>query len=79
MMPEVKTVHYEGEVMFHQYHLNEITLTFATIPLVLDHPKLGKCFNVRSSVVCSAIDDEGSFYTMNTYYKKAINESPQDD
>lgn len=78
-MSKHKVVHYEGDVTFHKANLNDITLTFASIPLVLDHPRLGKCFNVRSSVVCSGIDDEGSFYTMNTYYKKATNESPQND
>jgi len=76
---EHKVVHYFGTPTFHKVDFNDITLTFASIPLVLDHPKLGRCFDVRSSVVCSGIDDEGSFYTMNTYYKKATNEPHQDD
>ena len=78
-MSEHKVVHYFGTPTFHKVDFNDITLTFASIPLVLDHPKLGRCFDVNSSVVCSGIDDEGSFYTMNTYYKKATNEPHQDD
>jgi hypothetical protein len=76
---EHKVVHYFGTATFHKVEFDDITLTFASIPLVLDHPKLGRCFDVRSSVVCSNLDEDGSFYTMNTYYKKATNESYQND
>jgi hypothetical protein len=78
-MNEPKVVHYFGTPTFHKVDFNDITLTFASIPLVLDHPKLGRCFDVRSSVVCSNLDEDGSFYTMNTHYKKATNEPYQDD
>ncbi len=78
-MNEPQVVHYEGNVEFYKVNFDKITLTFAIIPLVLDHPKLGKSIYVKSSVVCSPIDDEGSFYTMNTLYKKSPNESSQND
>jgi hypothetical protein len=62
------TVYYEGDPQFIRHVYGDITLTIAVLPYVVDHPQLGDCQNVRTSVVCSPMDDDGTFLTLNTRY-----------
>lgn len=43
----------------------------ARLPFVIDHPKLGNCYDVRTSTVQKVLDD-GTIITRNTLYKPAI-------
>jgi hypothetical protein len=45
----------------------------ASLPVVLDHPRLGNCYDVRTSVVLHQYFD-GTIETMNTIYKPVAQE-----
>lgn len=38
------------------------------LPEVLNHPRLGKCFDVRTSTILVFPDEQGNFETRNTKY-----------
>ena len=62
---EKPTVHYLGEPEYWMWDSkNEV----AGLEVVLDHPRLGSCPNVRTSTVLKKFSD-GSFETLNTFYK----------
>lgn len=60
-------VHYVGTPEFWNWN-GDITQPVASLPVVLDHPRLGNCYNVRTSVVLREWFD-GTIETMNTIYK----------
>ena len=50
------------------YWNDDPTKPVASLPYVVDHPHLGTCSNVRTSIVlCQCFD--GTIETMNTIYK----------
>jgi len=66
-------VHYIGVVSFYvwPWHKNEdgSDIIVSNVPIVKDHPRLGKCYNVRTSPVIVPIDEHGKFETLNTIYE----------
>lgn len=66
-VPQKPVVHYVGTPVFWNWNENP-TQPVASLPLVLDHPRLGKCLNVRTSIVLHKYFD-GTIETMNTIYK----------
>lgn len=67
---EKPTVYYLGEPEYWMWDSkNEV----AGLEVVLDHPRLGSCPNVRTSTVLKKFSD-GSFETRNTMYVPATEE-----
>jgi len=60
-------VHYEGEASFF-YYSEDSNLLAAKLDFVIDHPKLGSCYNVRTSAVLD-VKDDGTIETRNTIYR----------
>jgi hypothetical protein len=60
-------VHYKGEASFF-YHSEDSNVLVAKLAFVTDHPKLGSCYNVRTSAVMDVRND-GTIETRNTIYK----------
>lgn len=67
---EKPVVHFIGEPHYWMWDAkNEV----ASLYVVLDHPRLGACYNVRTSTVKQKFPD-GSFETRNTMYVPATEE-----
>jgi hypothetical protein len=64
-------VYYIGEPHFWFWH--DTQQEVASLMRVLNHPRLGNCLDVRTSVVLQKF--EGGFETRNTIYKKATKEA----
>jgi len=67
------TVHYQGTAQFFVWPwcLGEDgkEIIVGRLPMVIDHPRLGQCFDVRTSKVVKPIDEHGKFETQNTIYE----------
>ncbi len=72
MNKEKPVVYYIG-VAKVWYWNDDITKPVASLPLVLDHPQLGNCYNVRTSVIVQQYFD-GTIETRNTIYKPIATE-----
>jgi hypothetical protein len=72
MNKEKPVVYYLGVPKFWNWN-DDITKPVASLPLVLDHPQLGNCYNVRTSVIVHQYFD-GTIETMNTIYKPIATE-----
>lgn len=71
---EKPVVYFTGEPYYQMWDTkNEV----AIVELVLNHPRLGDCRDVRTSTVKYKFDD-GSFETRNTIYKPATKEMLDD-
>jgi hypothetical protein len=66
-------VHYTGTPEFSvwPWHKNEdgSDIIVGYIPFVTDHPRLGECFDVRTSPIIVPINEQGKFETLNTIYE----------
>ena len=71
---EKPVVHYLGQP---QYWMWDSKNEVAGLAVVLNHPHLGACPNVRTSTVLKKFDD-GSFETRNTMYVPATQEMKDD-
>lgn len=79
-------VHYKGPLRISEWwnRSDDDPIDYvAHLELVLDHPRLGVCPNVRTSVVVVWPDSAGNFETRNTRYvrvytKENINGTNQD-
>ena len=75
-IPKVNTLK-EKPVVYYvgvpQFELWNPTDEIARIPFVINHPLLGKCYDVRTSKVLAKFSD-GSFETKNTVYKPMASE-----
>ncbi len=72
MNKEKPVVYYIG-VAKVWYWNDDTTKPVASLPLVLDHPQLGNCYNVRTSVIVQQYFD-GTIETRNTIYKPIATE-----
>lgn len=72
MNEEKPVVYYMGTPEFWNWNDDE-RYPVASLPYVVDHPRLGSCRNVRTSVVlCKYFD--GTIETKNTIYKPLASE-----
>jgi hypothetical protein len=76
---EVKTkqlVQYVGkaEICVWPYSPENKPVYVARIPLVLNHPSLGRERDIRSSRIVKHPDETGRFETVNTIYEKVESE-----
>jgi hypothetical protein len=66
-------VHYEGTPRFSVWPWckddNGNDIIVGHLPFVTDHPRLGRCYDVRTSDVIVPMDDSGKFETHNTIYE----------
>jgi len=68
MKPEV---HYTGALLIREhprYDNNESICFVAYVEKTLNHPKLGVCYNVKTSEIKVFPDPQGNFETLNTKY-----------
>lgn len=65
-------VYYVGTPRFWNWN-DDPTKPVATLPYVVDHPVLGTCVGVRTSIVLQQRND-GTIETMNTIYKPLAQE-----
>jgi hypothetical protein len=73
-----KVVLYRGPATFTEYlHCDEENQCIYVGKLieVMDHPRLGHCWDVRTSRIVRFPNEQGTFETLNTVYKK----DPEDD
>ena len=67
-------VHYSGLAKFRVWpwltHEDGSDIVVGYLDIVHDHPRLSKCYNVRTSEVIKSVDNEGTFETLNTIYKR---------
>jgi hypothetical protein len=64
-------VHYKGPLRITEWWMSEPDAPreyVAHLDLVLNHPRLGVCPNVRTSTIKVWPDDKGNFETRNTKY-----------
>ena len=66
-MNEKPVVYYVGQPEFWNWN-DDIDQPVARLPFVINHPKLGDCANVRTSVIVRKYFD-GTIETLNTFYK----------
>jgi len=70
-------VHYVGEPNFKVWgwsqEENGDDIIICYLDIVVDHPKLGHCYNVKTSKVIGHIDSNGRFETQNTIYEPVKN------
>ena len=68
-----QTVHYTGTATFYVWPWNKnedgSDIIVGSLERVLNHPKLGSCRDVRTSVIVTPIDEHGKFETLNTIYE----------
>jgi hypothetical protein len=65
-------VHYKGTPQFYLWPYpdeNGKDITVGKVPFVMDHPRLGRCYDVRTSDIVTPIDSEGRFETLYTIYE----------
>ena len=66
-------VHYKGTPVFSVWpwskNKDDSDIIVGIVPFVVDHPKLGKCHDVRTSAIVVPIDESGKFETLNTIYE----------
>ena len=72
MNEEKPVVYYMGTPEFWNWNDNE-ELPVAYLPYVVNHPRLGRCRDVRTSVVLTKYPD-GTIETRNTIYKALASE-----
>ena len=86
-------VHYIGNLTIREWwgrqKDTDPIVYVAMLDVVIDHPRLGKCYDVRTSVITEWPDDKGNFETMNIRYirtyptaysvKELIDESEEDN
>lgn len=67
-------VNFTGDVEFHKLFNTETgkQVEVATVFGVLDHPRLGFQHVVYTSEVVLKCEDEKSFETVNTFYRRAV-------
>ncbi len=66
MNQEKPVVYYIGVPQFYNWN-HDARYPVASLQYVLNHPKLGNCYNVRTSVVLNT--DGVTIETQNTIYK----------
>jgi hypothetical protein len=64
-------VHYKGEAPIAPWLWNPECMV-AYLDEVLDHPRLGKCYEVTTSKIVTFPDKDGTFETRNTIYKRVV-------
>jgi hypothetical protein len=76
MEKEKQLVQYVGEARLYIWPFSPESAPFyvANIPLALNHPKLGRCYDVRTSRIVKHPDETGRFETVNTIYEKVESE-----
>jgi hypothetical protein len=66
-------VHYEGTPRFSVWpwskNEDDSDIIVGHLEKVIDHPKLGRCYDVRTSTVIVPINADGKFETENTIYE----------
>lgn len=65
-------VYYKGTPKFLNW-IGDPDRPVARLPYVLNHPSLGDCKNVRTSVILRVLKD-GTIFTLNTIYKPLAQE-----
>jgi len=71
-VPQKPVVYYEGPVDFWNWN-DDDRYPVASLFRVVDHPRLGNCYNVRTSVIVNKYFD-GTIETLNTIYKPIAQE-----
>lgn len=73
---EKQVVQYVGEARIYIWPFSPEDAPFyvAKVPLALNHPKLGRCYDVRTSRIIKQPDESGRFETLNTIYEKVESE-----
>ena len=71
-MQEKPVVYYAGAANFFNWN-DDPDKPVARLPYVLNHPVLGSCNDVRTSVVLRVLKD-GTIFTLNTIYKPLAQE-----
>lgn len=73
---EKQVVQYVGEARLYiwPYSPEDAPFYVASVPLALNHPRLGRCLDVRTSRVIKEPDESGRFETVNTIYEKVESE-----
>jgi len=76
MEKEKQVVQYVGEAEIHRWEFSPRNkpVYVARIPLVLNHPRLGRERDIRSSRIVKHPDKTGRFETVNTIYEKVESE-----
>jgi len=77
MKPEV---HYTGSIIISEhprYDNNDNICFVAHLNKTLNHPKLGVCYNVRTSEIKVFPDPQGTFETLNTKYIRVYTNNDQ--
>jgi hypothetical protein len=69
---ERAVVHYIGPLSIHEYSWYGGISYVARLHEVIGHPLLGNCFDVRTSSIVEWPNEEGTFTTLNTIYKRYI-------
>jgi hypothetical protein len=69
---ERAVVHYIGPLSIHEWVLTDSIAYIARLREVIGHPALGDCFDVRTSAIVEWPNEEGTFTTRNTIYKRYI-------
>lgn len=67
---ERAVVHYIGPLSIHEYSWYGGISYVARLHEVIEHPLLGNCFDVRTSSIVDWPNEEGTFTTLNTIYKR---------
>jgi hypothetical protein len=72
---ERAVVYYIGPLSIHEWALTDSISYIARLREVTGHPALGDCFDVRTSSIVEWPNEEGTFTTLNTIYKRYIGDS----
>jgi hypothetical protein len=69
-----QVVQYVGNATVYLWPWTKEEVYVARLPLALNHPKLGRCYDVRTSRILKQPDESGRFETLNTIYEKVESE-----
>lgn len=69
-----QVVQYVGDATVHLWPWSNEEIYVARLPWVLNHPRLGKSQNIRTSQIIKHPDENGRFETLNTIYEKVESE-----
>lgn len=69
-----QVVQYVGNATVYLWPWSNKEIYVAHLPLALNHPKLGRCYDVRTSRIVKQPDESGRFETLNTIYEKVESE-----
>jgi hypothetical protein len=64
-------VHYKGEATIAPWLWNKDCI-IAYLEEVIDHPRLGRRYQVTTSQIVTRPDKDGAFETRNTIYRRAV-------